>query len=215
MTPFRSEKNTNWEGAFRVPLPGALARQDPGGLRLQRDRPAPRLAADLPRHGGRAHHRREAEEGPQGRRQDLQGAHRRLQSARFPDQEGRQEPAQGLHLLQRRRRSGRGPRRQLEGRLHGAALPGNAAGVGRAVHGAAHPQALQPADRSVRAGRHHLQHLLGLVHLQGLHDHGGTGDRHSRSWTTFKEFPPRQKAASFTIDQAMEKMEASISGAHH
>ena len=24
---------------------------------------------------------------------------------------------------------------------------------------------------------------------------------------TFKEFPPRQKAASFTIDQAMEKME--------
>jgi arylsulfatase len=32
---------------------------------------------------------------------------------------------------------------------------------------------------------------------------------------TFKEFPPRQKAASFTIDQAMEKMEESISGAHH
>ena len=26
MTPFRSEKNTNWEGAFRVPMPGALAR---------------------------------------------------------------------------------------------------------------------------------------------------------------------------------------------
>jgi hypothetical protein len=32
---------------------------------------------------------------------------------------------------------------------------------------------------------------------------------------TFKEFPPRQKAATFTIDQAMEKMEASISGAGH
>jgi arylsulfatase A-like enzyme len=32
---------------------------------------------------------------------------------------------------------------------------------------------------------------------------------------TFKEFPPRQRAASFTIDQAMEKMEASISGAGH
>jgi arylsulfatase len=32
---------------------------------------------------------------------------------------------------------------------------------------------------------------------------------------TFKEFPPRQKAASFTIDQAMEKMEASLSGAQH
>jgi arylsulfatase len=29
---------------------------------------------------------------------------------------------------------------------------------------------------------------------------------------TFKEFPPRQKAASFTIDQALEKMEAAASG---
>jgi arylsulfatase len=32
---------------------------------------------------------------------------------------------------------------------------------------------------------------------------------------TFKDFPPRQKAASFTIDQAMEKMEASLSSAGH
>jgi arylsulfatase len=32
---------------------------------------------------------------------------------------------------------------------------------------------------------------------------------------TFKEFPPRQKAATFTIDQAMAKMEAAISGAGH
>jgi arylsulfatase A-like enzyme len=30
---------------------------------------------------------------------------------------------------------------------------------------------------------------------------------------TFKEFPPRQKAASFTIDQAMEKMEKAAGGA--
>jgi len=30
---------------------------------------------------------------------------------------------------------------------------------------------------------------------------------------TFKAFPPRQKAASFTIDQAMAKLEASLSGA--
>jgi arylsulfatase len=32
---------------------------------------------------------------------------------------------------------------------------------------------------------------------------------------TFKAFPPRQKAASFTIDQAMQKMEEAASGAHH
>jgi arylsulfatase len=28
---------------------------------------------------------------------------------------------------------------------------------------------------------------------------------------TFKEFPPRQRAASFTIDQAMEKMQSVAS----
>jgi hypothetical protein len=28
---------------------------------------------------------------------------------------------------------------------------------------------------------------------------------------TFKDFPPRQRAASFTIDQAIEKMEAALS----
>ena len=27
---------------------------------------------------------------------------------------------------------------------------------------------------------------------------------------TFKEFPPRQRAASFTIDQAMEKMKQNL-----
>ena len=32
---------------------------------------------------------------------------------------------------------------------------------------------------------------------------------------TFKDYPPRQKAASFTIDQAMEKMTAAASGAGH
>jgi hypothetical protein len=32
---------------------------------------------------------------------------------------------------------------------------------------------------------------------------------------TLKDFPPRQKAASFTIDQAMEKMESVGSGALH
>jgi hypothetical protein len=30
---------------------------------------------------------------------------------------------------------------------------------------------------------------------------------------TFQEFPPRQKAASFTIDQALERMADATSGA--
>ena len=64
-----------------VPRPRAdpLARQDRGRDGFERDRPAPRLAADVPRRGRRAGHRREAEGGPSDRRQELQGAHRRLQ----------------------------------------------------------------------------------------------------------------------------------------
>ncbi len=31
---------------------------------------------------------------------------------------------------------------------------------------------------------------------------------------TFKEYPPRQKAASFTIDQIMETMTAGTFGGH-
>jgi arylsulfatase A-like enzyme len=36
----------------------------------------------------------------------------------------------------------------------------------------------------------------------------------SRFLATFREFPPRQKAASFTIDQILEAMNAALSGAH-
>ncbi|MFX7540812.1 hypothetical protein ABTJ80_20245, partial [Acinetobacter baumannii] len=32
---------------------------------------------------------------------------------------------------------------------------------------------------------------------------------------TFKDFPPRQKAATFTIDQALEKMTEAATGAYH
>ncbi len=31
---------------------------------------------------------------------------------------------------------------------------------------------------------------------------------------TFKEFPPRQKAASFTIDQVVEKLETALAAGH-
>ena len=56
-------------------------------------------------------------------------------------------PAQVLHLSQRRRRHARHALRQLEGRVHGAALPGHAAGVGGAVYPAADAEDLQSAHR--------------------------------------------------------------------
>ena len=85
MTPFRNEKNSNWEGAFRVPMRRALAGQDQAGPDLERDRAAPRLVPDFPRDGRRARHHREAEERLSGDRAHLQKPSRRLQPRALSD----------------------------------------------------------------------------------------------------------------------------------
>ena len=85
MTPFRSEKNTNWEGAFRVPemirWPGHIPAGVVSNEIVQHHDWLPTFLAAA----GDTDDRR----GPQGRaddrRQDLQGAHRRLQPAAVPD----------------------------------------------------------------------------------------------------------------------------------
>ena len=78
-TPFRSEKNSNWEGAYRVPCFRALARPFPGGHDAQRHRLARGLAADLRRRRRRAGHQGEAAQGRGTQRPHLQEPHRRLQ----------------------------------------------------------------------------------------------------------------------------------------
>ena len=50
--------------------------------------------------------------------------------------------------------------RQLEGRVHGAALPRHAAGLGGAVHRAPGAEVFQSPHRSLRAGGSDIQHLL-------------------------------------------------------
>ncbi len=194
MTPFRSEKNTNWEGAFRVPemirWPGKI----PAGVGLQRDRPAPRLAADVPRRRRRAGHRREAQGRPHDRRHDLQGPHRRLQPAAVPDRRGRQVAAQGPRLLLRRRRRARAALRQLEGRLHGAAGAGHAADLGRAVRRrcACRSSSTCGPTRSSAPTSRRTRTTTGCSTTTTS---SWPRRRSSRSsWQTFEEFPPRQKA---------------------
>jgi arylsulfatase A-like enzyme len=151
-TPFRSEKDTNWEGAFRVPemirWPGKI----PAGAGVQRDRPAPRLATHISGRCRRSRRHRKAEEGTQGRgrrKHRIQGPHRRIQLAALPDRRGRHQPPARLLLLLRRRRPRRHALRELESRVHGAALPGYAADLGGTFHDAAGAEVVQPANRSV------------------------------------------------------------------
>ena len=85
-------------------VPGAddrsLAGQDCSRQRLQRDRAAPRLAADVSGDGRRPRRRGQTEKGSQGHRPDLQESHRRLQSRSVPHRQGDQEPSQALRLLE-------------------------------------------------------------------------------------------------------------------
>ncbi len=145
----------------------------------------------------------------------LQGARRRLQPPAVPDgRGGARARATGFFYFSRRRRPGRAPLRQLEDRLHGAAGARARSQLWAEPFVAAPgAEALQPADRPVRAGRHHLEHLLGLVLSTRLHDPARAGDRR-RVPGDVRGVPARQKAASFTIDQALEKMAEAAGGAH-
>ena len=98
-------------------------------------------------------------------------------------------------------------------------VPGDAADLGRAVHRAARPEALQPAHRPVRARRHHLEHLLRLDARQRLPRAGGDGpgravprrrsrssrrgrrrraSRSTRSWRSSRRCSPRATRTSVT-----------------
>ncbi len=107
-TPFRSEKDTNWEGAFRVPAMIRWPGQDQGGRGLQRNVLWSRLVSDAARS-----RRRCRGQGPAAQRlaagwqsDHLQEPPRRLQPARLPDGKVAEERAHRILLLQRRRRSG-------------------------------------------------------------------------------------------------------------
>ena len=172
MTPFRSEKNTNWEGAFRIPL---LVRW-PGMV------PAGFVTNEIVQHHDWLPTFLAMAGEPDIVAKLLQGydaAGKRFKVhidgydlLPFLTERGRAEPAQGAHLLQRRRRPGRGALRQLEGRLHGAALRGDDEGVGGTLRAAAHAETLQPADRPAGARRHDVEHLLRVVPGQDVHAGG-------------------------------------------
>ena len=163
MTPFRNEKNSNWEGAYRVPAmvrwPGRIpAGQVLNGIVSHADWFVTLLAA--------AGDTDVAERLRAGT--DLAGATYRVHldghdQLRLPHRGDRGEPAQALLLRLRRRRPDGHALRQLEVRLPRAARHRHPQHLGRALHRAAGAEDLQPPHGSLRAGRHHLQHLLRLA----------------------------------------------------
>ena len=183
MTPFRSEKDTNWEGAFRVPL---LVRW-PGKI------PAGVVSNDIVQH----HDWLPTFCAMAG---DADIAEKLLKGHKAGDKTFKVH-IDGYNLLalpdraRRRRARARASSTSTTTAISSrcasttgrscswsSATQGTLQTLGGAVHRPAHPEALQSAHRSVRARRHHVEHLLGLVPVQGLHDHGGAGARPASSW---------------------------------
>ena len=213
MTPFRSEKNTNWEGAFRVPemirwpgkIPAGVVSNEiishldwlPTLVAAAGDPDVKEKLLDGPRGGGKTfkvhldgynflpYLTGEADKGP------------RIEFFYFSDDGDlvamRYDNWKLVFVEQR--------------------VAGHAAGLGRAVRAAPRPEAVQPADRPLRAGRHHLQHLLRLDARPRLPDRPGAEGRR-RVPADVHGVPAAQKAASFTVDQVMAKMEAAMQGGH-
>ena len=78
MTWFRSEKDTNWEGAFRVPCVVRWPGRDPSRHGDQRTDEPQRLGSHAVRHRRRAGHHQQTAEGIHRQRQKLQGTPRRV-----------------------------------------------------------------------------------------------------------------------------------------
>ena len=177
MTPFRNEKNSNWEGAYRVPCmikwPGHIK---PGtvenGIVSHLDwMPTLLAAAGV----------------PDVKEQLLKGM--KVGDTTY------KVHLDGYNMLPLLTgQTTESPRKEFfyfndDGDLVGLRydnwkmvfaeqrVDGNDADLGRAVHDTADTEALQSADRPLRAGGHHVEHVLRLVHRPCLRPCSGAGSR--------------------------------------
>ena len=179
MTPFRSEKNTNWEGAFRVPMvvrwPGKIPAGVVSNEIVQHHDWLPTFLAMA----GDPDVVEKLKKGHQAAGKTFKVHIDGYNLLPYLTGQEKKSPRQGFiyfdddgNLVALRFDNWKIV--FMEQRVRG-----HAADLGRAVRAATGPEALQPADRPVRARRHHLEHLLRLAHRPYPPGIGGAGDRGS------------------------------------
>jgi len=213
MTPFRSEKDTNWEGAFRVPLlvrwPGHIPAGTISNEIVQHHDWLPTFCAvagdaDIPKKLLSGH-----KAGDKSFKVHIDG----YNLVPFLTEEGAKSPRQGLVYFDDdgnlvALRAGNFKLVFMEQRAKGTmelwAEPFTVLRLPKLFNLRTDP--FERADITSNAyWDWYIDHVpnvnLGLAVIQPFLD-------------SFREFPPRQKAASFTLDQALEKIQESFNSGH-
>ncbi len=209
MTPFRSEKNTNWEGAFRVPMV----------MRWPAKIPAGSISNDIVSHhdwlptllaaAGEDHIGEKLRSGHQANGKRFKVHLDGFNLVPYLTGKDKRGPRDGfiyfsddgdlvalrygnwkMVFMEQRR----------EGTLEVWAEPFVKLRIPKLFN-----LRTDPFERADVTSNTYWDWYLSKAYLIM-----GAQELVARFLSTFKDFPPRQKAASFTIDQVMEKMEASM-----
>jgi arylsulfatase len=209
MTPFRSEKNTNWEGAFRVPMvmrwPGKIAAASISNDIVSHHDWLPTLLAAA----GEDHIVEKLRSGHQANGKRFKVHIDGFNLVPYLTGKDKRPPREGFFyfnddgdlvalrygnwkmvFMEQRR----------EGTLEVWAEPFVSLRVPKLFN-----LRTDPFERADFTSNTYWDWYMKKGYLIM-----GAQELVARFLSTFKEFPPRQKAASFTIDQVMEKMEASM-----
>ena len=209
MTPFRSEKNTNWEGAFRVPQmirwPGKIAAGVVSNEIVQHHDWLPTFLAAA----GEPGHRRQAQGRPHDRRQTFKVHIDGYNLLPYLTGEVEKSPRKGLvyfsddgDVLALRFDNWKVVfmEQRVQGTLQIWAEPFVALRVPKLFN-----LRTDPFERADVTSNTYYDWLLENDYIILAATRPG-----AQFLATFEEFPPRQKAASFTIDQVVAKLEAVL-----
>ena len=212
MTPFRNEKNSNWEGAYRVPALVRWPGHIPAGLGAERHRQPQRLVRHAVVGGGCARHRRAAARGHRPERHDLQGAPRRARPV------GRTSPARPT-----RARASTSSTVSDDGDLTALRydnwkfvfLEQRCTGTLQ-IWAEPYVELRVPKLFNLRTDPYERADITSNTYYDWMLDHiflfVPAQAYVAQMLQTLVEFPQRQKSASFSMDQVMAKLQDATTG---